>query len=181
MKRYQLAISGAADGPMVNVSKEAAREVGQAIARMGHVTMTGATHGLPYWAAKGAKQAGGISVGVSPAPSLRSHVGKFRLPDDVFDAMIFTGFEYVGRDLVLVRSADAVIIVAGRTGTLHEFAIAFEEKTPIGVLVGSGGVADEVKGIIDMAHKGKGQVVYEENPVILVKKVIDLLKKGDKK
>ncbi|MGI0134890.1 MAG: hypothetical protein ACREBW_08040, partial [Candidatus Micrarchaeaceae archaeon] len=103
--RYSICVSGAAAGKTVTESHEKAREVGMAIATEGHIVTTGATVGLPYYAAYGAKQAGGVSIGFSPATSLREHMRKYRLPHDVFDFINFTGLSYVGRDLYLVQSS----------------------------------------------------------------------------
>ena len=85
------------------------------------VTVTGATTGAPFWAAKGAKEAGGIVIGISPASTKREHVKTYGLPVEYHDLIIYTGFGYAGRNLLFTRSADAVITVAGRIGTLNEF------------------------------------------------------------
>lgn len=50
---------------------------------------------------------------------------------------MYTGFGYMGRDVLLVRSSDALIMVGGRLGTLNELMVALEEKTPVGILTGS--------------------------------------------
>ena len=135
---------------------------------------------MPYFAAKGAKEAGGISIGISPAASLSAHVKSYRLPTDQFDFIIYTGFDYAGRNLLLTRSADAVIVICGRIGTLNEFTIAFEDNKPIGVLEGTGGFADEIKHIIDLGHRGKGKIVYDSDPKRLVEKLTVLIDKEHK-
>ncbi len=56
----------------------------------GQILTTGATVGLPYYAAFGAKLAGGMSIGFSPAASLREHLRKYRLPYDCYDFVNFT-------------------------------------------------------------------------------------------
>src|SRR3989344_2416309 len=73
----------------------------------------------------GVKEAGGFSIGFSPAASEREHVEVYKLPLDYMDLIVYTGFGYPGRDLLLTRSADAVICGCGRIGTIHEFVIAF--------------------------------------------------------
>jgi len=129
--KYKICISGAAEiehAPAGTVEK--AIEVGRLVAEHGMVLMTGATTGIPYWAAKGAKEAGGIVIGLSPAVSKISHLKTYHLPIDYHDLIIYTGFDYSGRNLLLTRSSDAVITLYGRIGTLNEFTIAFEEKKP---------------------------------------------------
>ena len=64
------------------------------------------------------------------------HIETWRLPVDYMDLIIYTGFGFPGRDLLFVRSCDAILIGCGRIGTIHEFTIAFEDKKPIGVLQG---------------------------------------------
>lgn len=176
--KFKICISGAAEtGHCAINALDLAKELGREIVRQGGVLVTGATSGVPYWSAIGAKEEGGISIGLSPASSEKAHVNKYKLPTDYFDLIIYTGFEYSGRNLLLTRSADAVIIVCGRMGTLNEFTIAFEDDKIIGVLEGSGGTADSIRGLIAQAHRGSGKVVYDSDPKKLVEKVIALIKK----
>lgn len=176
--KFKICVSGAAEtGHCAINALDLAKELGREIVRQGGVLVTGATSGIPYWSAIGAKEEGGISIGLSPAPSERAHVNKYRLPTDYFDLIIYTGFEYSGRNLLLTRASDAVILVCGRMGTLNEFTIAFEDDKIIGVLEGSGGTADSIRGLIAQAHRGPGKVVYDSDPKTLVEKVIALIKK----
>jgi len=151
-------------------------ELGKEIIRQGGILVTGATTGVPYWAAIGAKQEGGISIGLSPAATELAHVKSYRLPTDNFDMIIYTGFDYSGRNLILTRASDAVITVCGRIGTLNEFTIAFEDNKPQGVLTDTGGMADMIQEIVARANKGNGRVVYDNDPKRLVTKVIEMIK-----
>lgn len=173
--RYSLCVSGAAAGQTVKDSHQKAEDIGEAIAKNGHILTTGATVGLPYYAAYGAKKAGGTSIGFSPASSLREHLRKYRLPHDVFDFINFTGLNYVGRDLYLVQSSDAVITVGGRFGSLHEFTSALEARKPCGVLLGSGGTADLIPSLMELDPSFSDWVVYDDDPVRLVEKMIKIL------
>jgi len=176
--RYSLCVSGAAAGQTVKDSKDLAERVGTAIAKAGHILTTGATVGLPYYAAYGAKKAEGTSIGFSPASSLREHLRKYRLPHDVFDFINFTGMNYVGRDLYLVQSSDAIITVGGRFGSLHEFTSALEARKPCGVLLGSGGTADLIPGLMEkLEPPDRDLVIYDDDPERLVKRLIDILDK----
>ncbi len=91
--------------------------------------------------------------------------------------IVYTGFEYAGRNLILTRAADAVIIVCGRLGTLNEFTIAFEDKKPIGILTGTGGMADEIKDIVAKGNRGPGKIVYDDDPKKLLERLIEIIKK----
>jgi len=179
--RYKICISGAAEtGNCTPDALEKTEELGRRIAEHGMVLVTGATTGAPYWAAKGAKQAGGIVIGISPAASKIHHVKTYHLPVDYHDLIIYTGFGYSGRNLLLTRAADAVITVCGRIGTLNEFTDAFEDEKPQGVLTGTGGTTDMLQEFLDKAHRGYGRVVFENNPATLIEKVIKLIQEEEK-
>ena len=175
--KYKICVSGAAESTHCSSETLAlAEEIGREIVRQNCVLVTGATSGVPYWAAKGAKEEGGISIGLSPAASELAHIKTYKLPMDYFDLIIYTGFDYSGRNLLLIRSADAIITICGRMGTLNEFTIAFEDRKPQGVVLGTGGAADSIKEIVEKMHSGNGKIVYESDPKKLVKEVIELIK-----
>lgn len=178
---YSICVSGAASGNTVESSRHLAERLGRAIAKSGHVLTTGATVGLPFYAARAAHKAGGVSIGFSPATSLREHVHKYRLPIGMFDYVNFTGLQYVGRDVYLVQSSDAVITVGGRFGSLHEFTTALECNMPCGILAGSGGTADVIPRLLDeLEPPNRGLVVFDDNPEQLVEKIIALLDEQNK-
>ena len=173
---YAICVSGAASGKTVEASHDLASRVGTAIAKAGHVTVTGATVGLPFYAALAAKKHNGMSIGYSPASSLREHTLKYRLPIGMFDFINFTGAHYIGRDVQLVLSSDAMICVGGRFGTLNEFTIALETRTPIGVLLGSGGTADMIQELIERIEPiNKDIIIFDDDPEKLVGKIIKIL------
>lgn len=174
--RYSICVSGAAAGSTVVSAHDKAEKLGEAIADAGHILTTGATVGLPYFAAHGAKSHGGTSIGFSPASSLREHLRKYRLPHDVFDFINFTGMNYVGRDLYLVQSSDAVITIGGRFGSLHEFTSALEAHKPCGILTGSGGTADLIPELMkSLQAPDNDLVIYDDDPKRLVNRMIALL------
>jgi uncharacterized protein (TIGR00725 family) len=173
MSKYQICVSGAAAGETVETSHLLAYALGAAIAKSGHTLTTGATVGLPQYAARGAKDNGGLSIGFSPAASIREHVKSYRLPVKEFDYINFTNMDYVGRDVYLVRSSDAVITVGGRMGSLHEFTTALESHKLCAVLLGSGGLADFIPTIMDRLPAPAGtKIIYDTDPERLVKQVI---------
>lgn len=176
--KYKICVSGAAEtGHCAEGALEKAKEAGKEVARQNAVLVTGATSGIPYWAAIGAKEEGGISIGFSPAASEIAHIKTYRLPTDYFDLIVYTGFEYAGRNLLLTRAADAVIIICGRMGTLNEFTIAYEDHKPIGILTGTGGMADTVEKIVEWSHRKDAKIVYDSDPKALVEKLVELVKK----
>ncbi|MGH7926908.1 MAG: hypothetical protein ACREQV_03850, partial [Candidatus Binatia bacterium] len=149
--------------------KQLADELGTVLARKDCILVTGATTGLPNVVAMAFRASGGFSVGISPAENRAEHAARYALPGDGADVIIYTGFGYKGRNVINVRSADIVIIVGGATGTLNEFTIAYDEGKVIGVLEGSGGVADHIREIIDFCMKPtSGVVLFEKDPAKLV-------------
>ncbi|MBH1980556.1 hypothetical protein I8H83_01260 [Candidatus Saccharibacteria bacterium] len=174
--RYQICVSGAASGETVQASHQLAYELGKSISKRGKTLTTGATVGLPHYAAMGAVSVEGkrgISIGFSPASSFREHVATYRLPTKEFDYINFTGMEYVGRDVHLVRSSDAIITVGGRMGSLHELSTALESRKVCGVLLGSGGLADYTKTLLDnIEAPGAKDIIYDTDPDRLVEQVI---------
>ncbi len=169
---YKICVSGAAAGKCLTQARHKAIEVGAAIAKSGAILVTGATTGIPHLAARGCKQAGGTVIGFSPAATVKEHTRKFRLPIDNTDVIVYTGFGYAGRNLILTRASDAVILVCGRIGTLNEFTIAFEDKKPIGILIGSGGITNEIPRILRLAKRGMGKIIFDDNSTRLVRKVL---------
>lgn len=177
--RYQICVSGAASGDTVTASHQLAYDLGRAIAQQGKTLTTGATVGLPHYAAMGAfsvTDRKGVSVGFSPASSFREHVSTYKLPTKEFDYINFTGMEYVGRDVHLVRSSDAIITVGGRMGSLHELSTALESRKVCGVLLGSGGLADYVPTLLQHVEApGAKDIIFDTDPDRLVASVIKAL------
>ena len=156
-----------------------AHELGECIARNGCTLITGACPGLPLAAACGAKQHGGMVVGISPASNLSEHVDKYHSPVAFHDVLIFTGAGLMGREVTNIRSSDMIVIVGGRSGTLGEFAIAYDEGKPIGVLTGMGGIGDIAARIVAACEKSTGaQVIYDADPRRLVSRLLSLHPEG---
>ncbi len=173
----RIAVYGSAVGKDERLAS-AAREIGKAIAASGNVLVNGACGGLPHEAAAAASQSGGKTLGFSPWASREEHVGG-GWPADGLTSIIFTGAGKKGRNVLSVQASDAAIIIDGRIGTLNEFTIAYDEGKVIGVLKGSGGIADLIPEIIRASGKATaGKVIYDEDAAGLVKKVLASLPSG---
>lgn len=146
-----------------------AERLGGAIARRGCTLVTGATTGLPDMVSRAAQKHGGLSVGISPASSPREQVERYGLPNDAADVIVYTGFGTKGRNVINIRSSDIVIIFGGATGTLNEFTIAYDEGKVIGVLEGSGGIADHIREVIAFCNRPtEARLVYHTDPEALL-------------
>ena len=171
--KYKICVSGAAETSHCGrEALEKAKELGLEVARQNGILLSGATTGFPFWTAMGAKEAGGITIGFSPAGSEREHVDIYRLPVDYLDLIVYTGFGYPGRDLILTKASDAVVVACGRIGTIHEFTIAFEENKPIGVLEGKWKTDETIRTIIERGHRPSENIVFDSDPHRLVAKLI---------
>ena len=100
-----------------------AEEVGKLIALNGAVLLTGGLGGVMEAASKGAKEAGGTTVGILPGFS-KEEANPF------VDIPITTGLSHA-RNIIVVRAADAVIAIAGKYGTLSEIALALKLGKPV--------------------------------------------------
>ncbi len=179
MSKYQICVSGAHAGASAESSSLLAYAVGAAIAKSGHTLLTGATTGLPQYAARGAKDNGGLSVGYSPAANYKEHVRSYRLPVKEFDYINFTNMDYVGRDVYLVRSSDAVINIGGSIGSMHEFSTAVVGHKFCAVLLGSGGLADFIPTVMERLQVDKSiKILYDTDPDRIVKQVIEHIDKA---
>ncbi len=179
----KIGVSGTADMSFLGKGVyETAKEVGRQIALQGAVMVSGATTGFPYWSAVGCKEQCGISVGFSPASGPKEHAEVYRLPLEYMDIITYTGFGYNGRNLLFVRSCDGIIVGPGRIGTYIEFAVAYEDKIPLGILVSDHAwQTDEIiQSIIKVSHRPNNKVVFDDNPERLVAKLLDLIKENRK-
>ena len=102
---------------------EAAERVGALLAAAGHQVVTGGLGGVMAAASRGAKSAGGSVVAMLPGDDVTA-------ANEFADVIVATGLGQ-GRNVVIVRSADAVIAVGGSWGTLSEVAIARRLGRPV--------------------------------------------------
>lgn len=183
--RLVIGVMGGAGAHVPETLSRDIRLMGAEIAKKGHVTLSGACPGLPHEAIIGAKQAGGLTVGISGHRSRKAHVA-MGAPVDHLDVIQVTSLppvhkgqqrpNYMGREIDNIERSNALIFVGGRSGTLGEFAIAYEEGRPIGVLTGSGGVTDQIKKLVPvMTEAGKpprAPIIYGKDPKSLVRRLI---------
>jgi uncharacterized protein (TIGR00725 family) len=171
--KLAIGVMGASGGDLAAEVRERAYRLGEAIAEHDAILVTGACPGLPYEAVRGAKAKGGLVVGISPGLSVDEHRGKYRSPVDGFDVLVYTGSGLMGREITSIRSCDIIVVVGGRTGTLGEFAIAYDEGRLIGILTGTGGITAIVEEIVQLSAKETGAcVLYDEDPLKLIERLI---------
>src|SRR5687768_2905264 len=175
--KITVGVMGSAEEGPGDAMRETASALGRALAAYDVVLMTGATTGLVYLVGKSAQASGLFHVGVSPAISRSEHVERYQLPSDACDLIVYTGFGLKGRNVVLVRSCEIVIFIAGAMGSLNEFTIAHDEGKIIGCLTGTGGVADEADYLLKrFSNKTGARVIQNQQPEELLNACLSALK-----
>jgi hypothetical protein len=168
-----IGVMGSAEAAATATIHETAIKLAQAIAAHDLILFTGATTGVVQVVGKTARDAGVFHIGISPAENEREHREAFQLPTDACETIVYTGFGLKGRNVVLVRSCEIVIFIAGSIGSFNEFTIAYDEGKIIGCLTGTGGVADEIKRVVEtFSKKTKAHIVYDDDPVRLIKRCL---------
>jgi uncharacterized protein (TIGR00725 family) len=174
--RTKIGVVGSAGGDLAPEVLALCRELGREIARRGFIIVTGACPGLPQAAVLGAKELGGFALGISPALCLQEHQDRYHSPYEEYDALVFTGSGLMGREVDVVRTADVIVVVGGRSGTLGEFSIAYDDGNVIGVLLGTDGIAEHLEQIVSFIDKDTGtEMVYERDPAKLLDRALELL------
>ncbi len=143
-RKIQIGVMGsAADLKYAKRVEKLAEDVGYNLAKASAVVLFGAEKdydSLSTAAARGAKKAGGLTVGVTYGKGTDVY-------EKNIDVVIATGLERGGgRELPLVLSCDAVILISGGSGTLTEAAIAYQANIPVVALTGTGGWSDKLAG-----------------------------------
>lgn len=180
-RRITIGVMGAAGDAFAPEERarfeQLAEQLGGAIAARGCVLITGATTGLPDMVSRAARKHGALTIGISPGADPNEHVERLNLPDDGADVIVYTGFGFKGRNVINIRSSDIVIIFGGATGTLNEFTIAYDEGKVIGVLEGSGGIAEHIREIVAFCNRPtRARLFYDSDPEALLAACLDAFK-----
>ena len=181
-QKISLSVYGAPHG---NYNKsfdilEKASELGEIIAGHDCILTIPATTGFPFWAAKGAYNAGGQVVGFSPAANEKEHHQIYNLPHKYMNMIIYSGFGNAGSDLLLSRSSDAIIFGYGGLETAHEFWVAFQEDKPIGILKGEWSTDEIIFGLLrGNEHTfDHSRIIFDEDPNRIVEQLIKKAKEN---
>jgi uncharacterized protein (TIGR00725 family) len=134
VRRVQISVVGFDEDSCTPAARDAAYRVGKAIGEAGGTVICGGLGGVMEAATKGARDAGGLSVGIVPSEDAAQ-------ANEFCDFVIATGLG-MSRDFVVAYSGDAMVVVGGGGGTLIETAAAYQASKPIVAVKGTGGVAD---------------------------------------
>lgn len=187
--KYKISVYGSAAGNYQDFLPMASR-VGEILGDHADevIVITGACTGLPYAAAKAAAAKGAEVWGFSSSLDLAELKAEY--PDD--DVSVYKKLVYVPpdfpfsqvdlarkkyRNVISTATCDAAVIISGRWGTLNEFTDLIDFGKTVGVLTGSGGVADELPALTrKISKEGQGPVIFDQDPETLVNKLLEQLK-----
>jgi uncharacterized protein (TIGR00725 family) len=116
-----------------------AEELGREIAKSGAVLICGGRGGIMRAAAKGCKQAKGLSIGILPV------LDKKDCDCEYLDVIMPTSLGY-GRNIFIASASDVLIAIDGSYGTMSEVAFALNYGRPVVVMKGTGGTSDYLVG-----------------------------------
>lgn len=136
LARLQVLVIGFGKDQCSEITYQSAFRVGLEIAKHNAILVTGGLGGVMEAASRGAKEGGGLVVGIIPQDNKNA-------ANIYCDVVVATGIGFA-RNFITAYSADAVIIIGGGAGTLIEAAAAYQKKIPIIALRGTGGVADRL-------------------------------------
>tara|TARA_B100001964_G_scaffold180637_1_gene199616 strand:+ start:153 stop:677 length:525 start_codon:yes stop_codon:yes gene_type:complete len=122
-KKICISVIGSGDDVLNPQIAQIANEVGREIASRGAVLICGGLGGVMAEAAKGAKENGGLTIGILPGEDSGS-------ANPFIDIILPTGLGFA-RNVLVAYSGDAVIAVSGRLGTLSEISYALLKKKPV--------------------------------------------------
>lgn len=188
---YKIGVFGSATSISDKELEEKAKRLGREIAKQGCILTSGGCDGLPYAASKEAHENNGKTLAYSSAEDIEKHKEAFSLSDDIFSDYVFVpkDFPYSGnrsvclkyRNVISCSQSDAGIIISGRMGTLNEFTNLYDFGKVIGVLEKTGGVSDMLRELVTVVNKkSDAEVIYDDDPERLVKKVVEAIKKRRK-
>ncbi len=186
---FKVGVFGSAEGDLDKILSKA-NELGEELAKHDVILITGASTGLPYKVAETAAKFGIKVWGYSSATDLATQ--KIHHPEvdpEVFDKFIFIpkDYEFASikeismkyRNVTSTANCDAGIIISGRWGTLNEFTNLFDMGKVIGILTGTGGVADELENLSKKISKpSKAKIIFNPDPKKLVELVLNGLEKS---
>ena len=142
-----------------------AKEVGSLLAKAGGIVVTGGKGGIMEYAARGAKENGGTTIGVITGP--RGASNKWT------DVEIITGSKIAGLDEVFIPlMCDAVIVIGGGAGTLQEISVCYRNKVPIIVMENTFGWAKQILKEKYLDSRKTVKIISAKNPKDAVEKAI---------
>jgi len=157
-------------GSISSHALKVAEEIGREIAIQGGVLVCGGLDGVMEAAARGCRLAGGLTIGLLPGRDKAAANAYISVP-------VATGLGIV-RNHLIVRTSDAIIVIAGGIGTLNEVTLAYQTK-PVVVMEGTGGWADRLREVaiegVYLDDARTGRLRYSREPSTAASLALDLV------
>lgn len=167
----QVLVIGSDGDHCTETTYNAAREVGAQVAAKNAILVTGGLGGVMEASCRGAKEKGGMVVGIIPHEDM-SYANAF------CDIIIPTGIGFA-RNFITAYSADTCIVVGGGAGTYIEACVAYQKGKPIVALTGTGGTADKIADTF-LDDRNTVKVMSAASPKEAVEKALDFGSNGKK-
>lgn len=198
MHKYKIGVFGSAiyetDNPITK-----AKELGRILGKKDVILITGACAGMPDIVAQEALKTGTEVWGFAPVATAEelkelykdndfSHYKNIYYIPANFRELFFikadTEFKVQKpslqkyRNVISTANCDGAIIISGRWGSMNEFTNLHDMGKVIGVLTGTGGIADELPGLMKKINKpSNAKVFFNDDPEVLVQEVLEELDK----
>jgi len=169
VKKIQILIIGNNENGSTSQLEKVAYETGMEVAKSGAVLITGGLGGVMKAACRGAKDGGGLTVGIIPQndPSFANEYCDIIIPSGIG----------LARDFLTALSADGVIIIGGASGTLSETCAAYMHKKPIVAIKNTGGVAEKYADQY-LDHRQNVKIIGVDTPKEAVKVILGKINSG---
>ena len=171
VKKIQILIVGNNENGSTPDLEKVAYQTGIEVAKAEAVLITGGLGGVMKAACRGAKDGGGLTVGIIPQndPSFANEFCDIVIPSGIG----------LARDFLTALSADGVIIIGGATGTLSETCAAYMHKRPIVAIKNTGGIAERYADKY-LDHRQNVKIIGVTSPKEAVKVIFDIINSAKK-
>lgn len=182
--KYKIGVFGSSAGE-INKNQAILDALSEALADHSEsiIIITGAGAGMPYEIAKSASRSGVEVWGYSDSFDLKDHMQNYPKHDlTIYSKLVYISPSFADlsyrarkkmRNVISTGDCDSCIVVAGRWGTLNEFTNMIDQQKNVGVLIGTGGIADELPVLARKISKdGQGEIIFERSPKNLIEKLL---------
>ncbi|EEB74707.1 TIGR00725 family protein [Thermococcus sp. AM4] len=163
----QIAVAGSGDSELIPEAERKARAFARALP-LDVILLTGGKGGIMAVVSEEFRKRGGTVVGILPGDEEGNPYSSVRIK---------TGFNPVGRSVVLVTSADVLVVLGGGSGTMVEALMAYNLGIPVVVLIGTGYRSDELRALAKdgfFDHRKRAKVAFTGSPEEAVRLAMDL-------
>lgn len=173
----KIAIIGSAEEKQEERIVKLCKNIAEYLSKKDVIIFTGGSLGIPGIVVKSCDLQKIKIVAYSPDEDIMSHNERFDNLNSKFFSEIKHIKGFTARSLQMINDGDAIIVIGGRIGTLSEFTIALEEGKKVLVIENSGGIADHLEYILQVANKEfPNQIIFEKDYKNGIDKLLDLIK-----